>query len=155
MDWCITGADATSKEENGDAAAAASGTVAMEEDEQVEENRLVRVMVHGSVCGDIKRGDKRTLEMVEEEMKMVDDWRSEKPEAPGEGELLDVLRELWPWPLRTKKILLGIFFVLRLPAGLPRRITSPISWLVAFFRIDSTPAEDIFSGKSDRQSASP
>ncbi|CAD6939013.1 unnamed protein product [Tilletia controversa] len=81
MDWCITGADATSKEENGDAAAAASGTVAMEEDEQVEENRLVRVMVHGSVCGDIKRGDKRTLEMVEEEMKMVDDWRSEKPEG--------------------------------------------------------------------------
>ncbi|KAE8193732.1 hypothetical protein CF336_g3861 [Tilletia laevis] len=153
MDWCITGADATSKEENGDAAAAASGTVAMEEDEQVEENRLVRVMVHGSVCGDIKRGDKRTLEMVEEEMKMVDDWRSEKPEAPGEGELLDVLRELWPWPLRTKKMCMPRL-VLEAQC-LPRRITSPISWLVAFFRIDSTPAEDIFSGKSDRQSASP
>ncbi|KAE8247950.1 hypothetical protein A4X06_0g4067 [Tilletia controversa] len=103
MDWCITGADTTSKEENGDAAAA-SGTVAMEEDEQVEENRLVRVMVHGSVCGDIKRGDKRFLERIEEAMKMLDDWRSDKPEAPGEGELLDVLRELWPGPLRTKKM---------------------------------------------------
>ncbi|CAD6889704.1 unnamed protein product [Tilletia caries] len=103
MDWCITGADTASKEENGDAAAA-SGTVAMEEDEQVEENRLVRVMVHGSVCGDIKRGDKRFLERIEEAMKMLDDWRSDKPEAPGEGELLDVLRELWPGPLRTKKM---------------------------------------------------
>ncbi|CAD6922017.1 unnamed protein product [Tilletia laevis] len=61
--------------------------------------------------------------------------------------------------------LLGIFFVPRLPAGLPRRSTSPISWLVAFsgagsLRIGSTPAEAIFSGKSttgspgDRKSAS-
>ncbi|CAD6951909.1 unnamed protein product [Tilletia caries] len=60
--------------------------------------------------------------------------------------------------------LLGIFFVPRLPAGLPRRSTSPISWLVAFsgagsLRIGSTPAEAIFFGKSttgspDRKSAS-
>ncbi|KAE8203916.1 hypothetical protein CF335_g2840 [Tilletia laevis] len=60
--------------------------------------------------------------------------------------------------------LLGIFFVPRLPAGLPRRSTSPISWLVAFsgagsLRIGSTPAEAIFSGKSttgspDRKSTS-
>ncbi|CAD6936881.1 unnamed protein product [Tilletia laevis] len=52
-----------------------------------------------------------------------------------------------------------------LPLRLPRRSTSPISWLVAFsgagsLRIGSTPAEAIFSGKSttgspgDRKSAS-
>ncbi|KAE8225146.1 hypothetical protein CF319_g2076 [Tilletia indica] len=59
--------------------------------------------------------------------------------------------------------LLGIFFVPRLPAGLPRRSTSPISWLVAFsgagaLRIGSTPAGAVLSGRSsanpDRKSAS-
>ncbi|KAK0532115.1 hypothetical protein OC842_003409 [Tilletia horrida] len=43
--------------------------------------------------------------------------------------------------------LAGILFVPRLPGGLPRRTTSPISWLAAFsgLRIGDTPANAVFA----------
>ncbi|KAE8225904.1 hypothetical protein CF319_g1421 [Tilletia indica] len=103
VDWHITGADPATTEQTGEDPTTGS-TVPMEVDQPKEENRLVRVMVHGQVYGDTKCGDKRFLERIEHAMKMLDAWRSDDPNAPSYGELLETLKELWPWPLRTKKM---------------------------------------------------
>ncbi|CAD7062975.1 unnamed protein product [Tilletia caries] len=49
--------------------------------------------------------------------------------------------------------MLGILFVPRLPGGIRRRTTSPISWLAAYksLRIGGAPVEDILFGKSTTQ----
>ncbi|KAK0547618.1 Dicer-like protein 1 [Tilletia horrida] len=76
----------------------------IEAEESTTLDSTIRVTVHGTTCGEVRRKDSEFLDQMTAAMASLDLWRTGAPDAPAQSELLDTLKEMWPMPLRTKKM---------------------------------------------------